>query len=302
MVKLNIITVHLCSKWMKVQKRFIDKHLTNCEIKWHVVVSNENDSLISKEIYKTTPIIIEPTYDIKEVSKRHGKKIGRDHSIKLATAYKQISETMKDDDLILVMDSDAFPIKNIDHLIESINKEDEYLYAIQRKENGELYAHPSFCLTKKKTISRLSKHVNFVNEGSGETPVTSVWMRAIVQSVWDSEKIDTAGALTQCIEREKLKWVPLERTNTIDLVPVLFGIYGDLIYHHGCGSRHPSTDVIRKRINLALTSEELITLIHIYNKISTMVFDTIVADDNFCELFEGETPVHLMKIKYTLFA
>ena len=31
------------------------------------------------------------------------------------------------------------------------------------------------------------------------------------------------------------------RTNTKDIHPVFFGVYGDIAYHHGCGFRVPRT-------------------------------------------------------------
>jgi hypothetical protein len=39
------------------------------------------------------------------------------------------------------------------------------------------------------------------------------------------------------LEEQRVEWRPLVRTNTTDMHPLFFGVYGHYIYHHGAGSR-----------------------------------------------------------------
>ena len=50
---------------------------------------------------------------------------------------------------------------------------------------------------------------------------------------------DTGGMLMDALEREGVGWHPILRTNAVDPNPLWFGVYGDLVYHHGAGFRTP---------------------------------------------------------------
>ena len=52
---------------------------------------------------------------------------------------------------------------------------------------------------------------------------------------------DTGANLLKLLDDTHVDWQPLLRTNTRDLHPVLFAVYGDLIYHHGAGFRQALT-------------------------------------------------------------
>ncbi len=52
---------------------------------------------------------------------------------------------------------------------------------------------------------------------------------------------DTGANLLKLLEDTNVDWLPLSRTNTRDLHPVLFAVYGDLVYHHGAGFRQALT-------------------------------------------------------------
>jgi hypothetical protein len=43
--------------------------------------------------------------------------------------------------------------------------------------------------------------------------------------------------LMRTLELTKTPWVPLLRTNGAKLHPLLFAVYGDVVYHHGAGFR-----------------------------------------------------------------
>jgi hypothetical protein len=50
----------------------------------------------------------------------------------------------------------------------------------------------------------------------------------------------------QGLEAAGVPWCPLTRSNTHDLHPLWFGVYGHYIYHHGAGSR-PKWSVLDDR-------------------------------------------------------
>ena len=126
-------------------------------------------------------------------------------------------------DLLVFMHSDALPIA--DWVAPSRRTLAEVpLAAIRRDENYEPVPHWSFCVTT-----------------AGFWSEVGDWSRG---PTWDDglrRASDTGALLWQRLERRGIAWHPLLRTNKVDLHPVLFGVYGDLVYHHGTGSRTPMT-------------------------------------------------------------
>ena len=64
------------------------------------------------------------------------------------------------------------------------------------------------------------------------------------------------GNLLGLLEERGIDWYPLLRTNKVNPHPLQFGVYGDLVYHHGGGFRRPRAagsrgcrtgDALRKR-------------------------------------------------------
>jgi hypothetical protein len=48
---------------------------------------------------------------------------------------------------------------------------------------------------------------------------------------------DVGGNLLRALELAELEWVQVLRSNRVNFDPLFFGIYGDVIYHHGAGFR-----------------------------------------------------------------
>ena len=143
-----------------------------------------------------------------------------DHHVKLNALAEKILEVASDDDLLLFIDSDAFPIVPIDEKL----LEGSPLVAIRRDENAaEPMPHPCFCLTT----------VGFWRELQGDWGIGKFHWTAP-----GGDRLTDGGAnlLGQLLERG-IEWKPLLRSNKFDLDPLWFGIYGDVVYHHGAGSR-----------------------------------------------------------------
>ncbi|MGA2522377.1 MAG: hypothetical protein ABSG81_16340 [Acidimicrobiales bacterium] len=45
------------------------------------------------------------------------------------------------------------------------------------------------------------------------------------------------GNLLRALELRGESWTPLLRSNRVDVHPLWFGVYGDVVYHHGAGFR-----------------------------------------------------------------
>lgn len=48
---------------------------------------------------------------------------------------------------------------------------------------------------------------------------------------------DVGGNLLGALERSHSSWTPLLRSNRVNPHPVWFGVYGNVVYHHGSGFR-----------------------------------------------------------------
>jgi hypothetical protein len=144
------------------------------------------------------------------------------HAEKLIILASAILEDAHDDDWIIFTDGDAFPVSPV------VPKVTEYfrnapLVAIQRLENlGEKHAHPSFCVT---TIA-------FWKRISGDWSKGYQWINAL-----NLAETDVGGELLRALTVNNINWRPLHRSNSKDIISVCFGIYDDLIYHHGAGFR-----------------------------------------------------------------
>src|SRR5919198_425248 len=53
----------------------------------------------------------------------------------------------------------------------------------------------------------------------------------------DQKVTDVGGNLLGLLEARGIEWYPLLRTNKVNPHPLQFGVYGDLVYHHGGGFR-----------------------------------------------------------------
>lgn len=144
------------------------------------------------------------------------------HAQKLNLLAERIIEVGQNDDWMLFIDGDAFPIDDVVGKLKHVLC-DVKLAAIQRLENlGEKHAHPSFCLTT----------VGFWKEIRGSWDKGYHWINAL-----NCEETDVGGELLRSLTERNIQWLPLRRSNTLNILPVWYGIYGDLVYHHGAGFR-----------------------------------------------------------------
>jgi hypothetical protein len=199
---LHIATVHYGSPgWVEIQTRHLREHLDVPYLTW------------------TSLEGIDPSYG------RHFDHVldhrGR-HSDKLNHLAIEISAVAADDDLIMFLDGDAFPIADPMPLIED-GLGRAPLLAVRRAENvSDRQPHPCFCVTTVATWRTLP----------GDWSAGYSWPNVNGQLV-----SDVGGNLLRQLELTETPWVEILRSNRVNLDPLFFGIYGDAIYHHGAGFR-----------------------------------------------------------------
>jgi len=136
---------------------------------------------------------------------------GVKHIKALNKCMKVLKKFVKPDDLCVVFDSDAWPVnKNWIKICSAYLKEKKYC-AVQRTEadDGRHIAHPCFVCWP------ASRNLEWATHGPAKNP-------------------HVKGSENQNI------WKGFKRTNAHELHPRLYSIYGNIVYHHGAGSRDVS--------------------------------------------------------------
>jgi hypothetical protein len=147
-------------------------------------------------------------------------------------ARAALDDSTSDGDWLVFIDGDAFPIDMLNEKISGYLKAAP-LVAVQRLENsGDTQPHPCFAVT---TVDCWRAYPFSWKEGYAWTDSTGQSMT------------DVGAGILEVIDRHSLSWVKLHRTNRHNFHPLLFGIYDDLIYHHGAGFRDDK--LVRKDIN-----------------------------------------------------
>lgn len=201
---IHIITIHWqIDYWINIQLKYIKQHINQPFKVYTLLTSN----IYEKNKHKF--FFAESSNEVQ-------------HSIKLDMLVNKIDNPLPDDILIFI-DGDAFPIKNINPIRMLKNYP---LVAVQRLENlGDIQPHPCFCVT---TYNFWKKY-------------NCTWIPGYRWKNINGCKItDVGGNLLKILIDNKLKWRKLLRTNKKNIHPLFFGIYGNSIYHHGAGFRSQS--------------------------------------------------------------
>ncbi len=201
---IHVLTVHWeDERWIDVQLRYLQSHIGEPFLTY-AFLNGIPDDYRARFFYSSREPI-------------------KSHPVKLNLLADIASFNAEDpDDWLLFIDGDAFPIGDVvgfgrEKLLQFP------LLAIQRKENdGDRQPHPSFCLTT----------VGFWRSLGGDWREDQGWTNERGETVHD-----VGGNLLAALERSESRWYPMLRSNKVDLHPVFFGVYDDLVYHHGAGFR-----------------------------------------------------------------
>jgi hypothetical protein len=199
---LYIATVHYASpRWIEIQTAHLREHLT---VPYQTWTSLEK---------------IDPAYAVHfdRVIEQRGL-----HAAKLNHLAMEIGAVADEDDLLMFLDGDAFPIADPVPLINE-SLANAPLLAVRRAENvEEPQPHPCFCVTTAGTWRSLP----------GDWSAGPTWTGARGRPT-----SDVGANLMRRLELSGLPWVQVLRSNRRNLDPLYFAIYGDTVYHHGAGFR-----------------------------------------------------------------
>ncbi|MFC2112202.1 hypothetical protein ACFLTA_02955 [Bacteroidota bacterium] len=223
-MKVHIATIHWpYGKWMDIQHYYLEKNLGS-EYNYYAVV-NKDTKVVEQRF----------NYVSKSTQANHSKHLNH--------LLSYVLESSADENEILVfLDGDAFPVAPLHEYLE--NSLEEYpLIAIQRLENvGEFIPHPSFCAAK----------IGFWKE------LGPIWGEMRTSHEFGK---DPGGNLFDRLKDKGMNWGKLMRTNQINLHPLFFGIYDNLIYHHGAGFRDPISRVDLSELNQAILQQKFLSRI-----------------------------------------
>jgi len=184
-----------------------------------------------------------------------------------------ICSVADDDDRIVFIDGDAFPIRdNITNwIMDRVDK--RCLVAVRRLESvrGPFVPHPCFCATT----------VGFWKQIRGDWRPYK-WIDKDLRYM-----CDTGSLVAMKLEADRIRWQPLTRSNLVHLNTVAFGVYEGVVYHHGCGFRRDA-DTPLPAISAARAMRKDRKTREFYN-ISDKIYDIIIRYDDFHKLFsEGK--------------
>jgi hypothetical protein len=208
---LHIATVHYKSpQWIEIQAGYLRKHIAIPYQTWSSLQG------------------IDPAYAVH--FDRVIEQLGT-HAAKLNHLAMEICEEAAEDDLLMFLDGDAFPIADPMPMIEEGLKRAP-LVAVRRAENvDEPQPHPCFCVTTVGTWRTLP----------GDWTAGYTWPGARGRPT-----SDVGGNLLRRLELSNTPWVQVLRSNRRNLDPLNFGVYGDAIYHHGGGFRTGESSPIHR--------------------------------------------------------
>jgi hypothetical protein len=204
---IYICTVHYkTERWIKRQRYFLKKNV-DAQYKVFACVPPSR---------KRKDFHLESSFDPQGSGSQN-------HADKLNYLARLVCEEANDNDIMVFLDGDAFPIAPIaDYLTDKLRT--HAFLAVQRRENaGDTHPHPSFAATT----------VGFWKEIVGD------WSVAPYINSQGAEVADTGGALLNNLAERNTAWHAMLRSNKRNPHPLWFGIYDDVVYHHGAGYRSP---------------------------------------------------------------
>jgi hypothetical protein len=143
------------------------------------------------------------------------------HLLKLDMLSQKILKEADDQDIIMFLDGDCWPVHQMDDFIQE-SLQSYPLVAVVRPENSEPYPHPSFLFTK----------VEYWRDNG---------------LAWGGKSLNgkkfAINYTKNYMEFKGDAWLPLRRTGGLSDHPVFFSFYGQkgksMVYHHGAGFRKP---------------------------------------------------------------
>jgi hypothetical protein len=202
-------------KWIQLCINKILEHAEWSNYQMYVWNNNVED-LAVVDFLKSIPLVT-------LVQANPSEKLAHVHVVPIQRLYELVCNDSEKPKYIVTIDSDAHPIQKgwLQQLISSLNDE-VVLAGVWRDELKKAikpYVHPSCLCTTVDFIEKYNIRLDFI------APNTA------------TEIHDALSILTEIAEKNGLKIHKLYRSNKNNFHRLIGGIYGDLIYHHGGGSR-----------------------------------------------------------------
>jgi hypothetical protein len=208
---IHIGTLHYRDeRWIEIQTRYLERH-TSEPYRFYASfdgIDNERRTRFD-EVLEHGDVAVE---------ERPGIRIERKLNLLTGEMVRQADAN----DLIVFMHGDAFPIADWVTPVRTMIAESS-LTAISSIEKLAPIPHWSFCATT----------------AGFWTEIGADWSRGPTGTKhgYGEQIFDTGVTLGETLKRRGIAWHALPRTNEPDLHPVFFGVYGDIVYHHGAGFR-----------------------------------------------------------------
>ncbi|HYM54173.1 MAG TPA: hypothetical protein VES97_02340 [Solirubrobacteraceae bacterium] len=199
---LYVATAHYMSpRWIEIQARYLRQHISIPYQTWASLEGIDSSHAVHFD--------------------RMVEQLGS-HSGKLNHLAMEILEQAGDEDLLMFLDGDAFPIADPMPMIrDGLSRAP--LIAVRRAENVDSpQPHPCFCVTTAGLWRSLP----------GDWSAGPTWPGGQGHTV-----SDVGSLLMRKLELAGLPWVEVLRSNRRNLDPLYFAVYGDVVYHHGAGFR-----------------------------------------------------------------
>jgi hypothetical protein len=221
---IHVATVHWHdARWLEPQRRYLERNIVSPFRVYAQLEGIEDQHPAGVDV--VADVKVDP--DVPPAS----------HAARLNGLAKLIAKQADPEDVLIFLDGDAFPVASLDEFLERMLVRFP-LAAIRRDENlGDKQPHPSFCATTVGFWQEL--------EGDWRGGLDWTWTNALGWTV-----NDTGGKLLATLTARGIDWYPLARTNRRNLHPVLFGVYDDLVYHHGAAFHAPFDRVDRAEAGL----------------------------------------------------
>jgi len=220
---IHVATVHWRdSRFIEPQQKFLEKYLDDFKV-WAYL------DKIEPSLYNPSDFFYCADSEIQK-----GEVEGPFHAQKLQSLFNKIESHPEtdDDDVIVFLDGDAWPIKNLNDFIFSELKKFPLIAVVREENSGDQQPHPCFCFCRVSFWKYHNLH----------------WKYGLVDNKNYPTRQDVGGFLLQYLKNKKITWKKLTRTKSLGKHPVFYGVYSDLVYHHGAGYRVAYTmeDILKK--------------------------------------------------------
>jgi len=221
---IHLYTLHFkYDYWVDLQVNSFKKHI-KVPYKTYAIFSH-----MSQDIYEKRKNMYDH-FEIRESGKSKHKGGNYHATDGNRHIFPAIESNAKKGDIILRMDSDAFLIDDITQDFVDMVVDKKFIALCEPQHEWDttvVTPHPSFW----------SYPVEFLQQGLAE----------VMGAILEDSNSNWWGGVERWLKNNDIEWTPITRSNKINLHPLYYGIYNDLVYHHWAGSRNMITRADRKR-------------------------------------------------------